>query len=73
MTANIVNLKGVDIKEWLKDDRNVYIGRKSEFGNRFKLKDYDYNRPKVLALYEQFLYSEKELLNRVKNYSKTKS
>ena len=69
MSANIVNLKSVDIKEWLKDDRNVYIGRsadgKGEWGNKYKLKDYEYNRTKVLALYEEDLLSNKELLRRV--------
>ena len=51
-----------------KEDGNIYIGRtvkgNGEWGNPFKLKDYDYNRLKVLALYEEYLLSDKERLVR---------
>ena len=71
MTANIVNLKSVDIKQWTKDDRNIYIGRtvngNGDWGNPYKLKDHDFNRSKVLALYEEYLHSDKELLSKVIN------
>ena len=70
-STNIVNLKSVDIKEWLKDERNVYIGRatdgKGEWGNPFKLKDFNFDRLKVLALYEVYLRTNKDLFERVVN------
>ena len=69
MSINIVNLKSVDIDKWLLDSRNVYIGRnvngKGKWGNQFKLKDYNYNRQKVIALYEAHLHSDKGLLDSV--------
>ena len=70
-SINIVNLKTVNIKEWLKDERNIYIGRtadgKGEWGNPYKLKDFNFDRPKVLALYEAYLRSNQELFESVVN------
>ena len=64
-TINIVNLKFVDIRKWEQDDRNVYIGRGSgergKWGNPYKLENFNFNRPKVLALYEAYIRNNKEL------------
>ena len=66
-SINIVNLKSVDIETWLQDDRNVYIGRGGEWGNPAKLKDHNFDRPKVIALYESHIRSDKELFKKVIN------
>ena len=65
-TANIVNLRTVNIQDWLKDPQNVYVGRKvpgivwgSKYGNPFKLKNY--NRATAVALYKSYILLHKEL------------
>ena len=39
MTANIINLKNINIniKDWIADDKNVYVGRPSKWGNPYKI------------------------------------
>ena len=58
-TANIVNLRTVNIQDWLKDPQNVYVGRGSKYGNPFKLKNY--NRATAVALYKSYILAHKEL------------
>ena len=69
--ANIINLYTVnDIQSWLKEDTNVYIGRKrkylaaSKWGNPFKLRDCN-NRREAVSLYEQYLNGNKKLLKAI--------
>ena len=73
-SINIVNLKYVEnVDEWLRDDNNVYIGRVvtrvaqacCKWGNPFKLRDYGYNRSKVVNLYESYVCHSKELADSV--------
>lgn len=70
--VNIVNLYTVDdIREWLKDPVNVYIGRQtrlisgSKWGNPYRMIDYEDNREEVIDLYEMYLAENPELLNSV--------
>ena len=66
---NIVNLHEVqDIETWLSDENNVYVGRVTDrfttdfkWGNPYRLRDYGYNREKVLQLFEQHILREKDL------------
>ena len=70
--VNIVNLYTVDdIREWLKDPVNVYIGRQtrlisgSKWGNPYRMIDYEDNREVVIDLYEMYLAENPDLLNSV--------
>ena len=63
--ANIVNLNSLDdVEEWLKSTTNVYVGRPSQWGNPFKLKD-GYSRKEAVKLYEQHVLSTKKLADSV--------
>ena len=66
--ANIINLRTVNIKQWLKGPNNVYIGRKredipaSKWGNPHKVRRNCRNsRTKAITLYEQHLRRNKAL------------
>ena len=75
---NIVNLRTVEnVEDWIAKGagNNVYIARetlhhpRSEWCNPFKLKDYGYNRGKVLELFKQYIVRNKKL---VQNLQKLK-
>ena len=62
-TDNIVNLHEIqNIERWLRNENNVYVGRETDkfitdfkWGNPFRLKDYGYDREKVLELFEKYI------------------
>ena len=67
---NLVNLYDVpDLKSWLQDEKNVYIGRqrrdlaRSKWANKFKVQKY--GREKAVSLYERHLRGNKQLLSSV--------
>ena len=71
-TANVINLQTVnDIESWLQKPNNTYIGREtkniagSKWGNPFKLRDYNNCRKTVVSLYEEYVSSNRELLNSI--------
>ena len=64
--ANIINLNKVDIQEWIKDPRNIYVGREhkelpaSIWGNPFLMSD-GFSREEVNEGYKQYLAENEEL------------
>ena len=62
----IVNLRKVDVSEWIKDTQNIYIGRKtqllpaSKWQNPFPIRNN--NREEVVKKFEQYLRNNRELL-----------
>ena len=65
----VVNLSTVNVKEWVKERNNVYIGRakgtllpESKWANPFKIADWG-SRETVVKLYKQYLLEDEELLN----------
>ena len=63
--GNVVNLYNVDdIEAWLSDDKNVYVGRDSKWGNPYPIEVYG-SRGKVLTLFEKYLLGNKELLESI--------
>ena len=78
---NIVNLRTVEnVQDWITNGagNNVYIARetphhpRSEWCNPYKLKDYGYNRGKVLKLFEQYIVRNKKLVQKLKKKLKGK-
>ena len=66
MNINIVNLRNIsDIDAWLRNSNNVYIGRDSEWGNPFRLKNYSFCRQTVVDLYKAHVLSTPELAKKV--------
>ena len=68
---NIVNLNGVNnIHSWLKDERNIYVGRANRFtsdakwGNPFII-GRDGDRKQVVELYEQYILGNDKLLDSI--------
>lgn len=62
-----------DLKEWIKDDNHIYIGRnmvyvkganKSKWYNPFSVNKY--SRDKALQLYENYIRMDKELMSQIK-------
>ena len=68
--VNIINLHSVDIREWLKDPANLYIGREtdqiaaSEWGNPYRINKV-HNRDQVIALYGRYITKNTKLLDSV--------
>ena len=69
-TPNIINLHTVNIRNWLKNPNNVYIGRQtpqlegSKWGNPY-LMSAGYSRPEVIVKYEKYVQEKKELRDSV--------
>ena len=70
MQPNIVNLRNIEnIEEWIQEGagNNVYIARetrhhpRSTWCNPYRLKDYGFNREKVLDLFEKYLVQNEKL------------
>ena len=68
---NIVNLKYEgDIKSWLDNDNNAYVGRSNRFvcnakwGNPYKLSKFN-NRQQVIDLYTKYVLNKKHLAESV--------
>ena len=57
----LVNLYTVNVKSWLENPKNVYIGRPSKWGNPYIITTVQ-SREKVVELYEQYITSNRELL-----------
>jgi hypothetical protein len=70
--TNIVNLTNMDVEEWMKGEKNVYIGRESvgrniqgsKWGNKYTCGTY--GREKAVSLYESDLMKNEELLGCLK-------
>ena len=60
----------MNVQDWLKDPKNIYIGRQtpylegSKWGNPYTMHEYR-SRPKVIKLYENHLQENMELRNSV--------
>ena len=62
MTTNIVNLNRVNnLKQWLRNENNVYVGRPNKWGNPFKLNKHN-SREEVVQLFRQYILRDKKLL-----------
>ena len=63
----VVNLRTVDVREWIKDPLNVYIGRKTEllpaskWANPFPISRKN-SRERVVKKFEQYIRNNKVLL-----------
>ena len=63
----LVNLSKVDVREWCKSPRNVYIGRRTEllegskWANPFRISSSN-SREKVVKLYELYIRNNRVLL-----------
>ena len=63
----LVNLRKVNVQEWVKNPQNIYIGRKTEFleaskwANPFAI-SYTNNRESVVSKFEQYIRNNCELL-----------
>ena len=64
MNPNIINLRTVNIEKWLKGPNNVYVGRKSKWGNPFRLAVYK-SREVVVDLFKKRILKDKRLKNSV--------
>ena len=69
-TPNLINLHTVNIKNWLQEANNVYIGRRTKYtsasvwGNPY-IVNRPYRRKRVIKLYEQRLHRNVKLLKSV--------
>ena len=63
----LVNLSNVDIRKWIQNPKNVYIGRKtyllrgSKWANPFPISDTD-NRERVVNRFELYIRNNRQLL-----------
>ena len=70
MLVNLCGLSKVDIQNWVRDPRNVYIGRKSRYleeskwGNPYRMSDINSReeRERVVQKFEQYLRNNQVLL-----------
>lgn len=76
---NIVNLTNItDIESWLKDDKNIYVGRANniigranniirywKWGNPYKLHEFNNNRQLVVKLYTKYILTNSCLASTV--------
>ena len=69
-TVNIINLHTVNIKKWIKEPNNIYIGRRtkeckpSKWRNPFKITRRK-SRRKVVRLFDKYLQRNKKLANSI--------
>ena len=76
--ARLINVHNVNFKEWVKDEKSVYIGRanaslgldrSSKWANPFHLSDFSNNRKVVLEKYRKYILSEPDLINSINELS----
>ena len=63
--SNIVNLNEVpDIEQWLQDDKNVYVGRPSRWGNPHKFNQNN-SRQEVVDLFREYALENKTIVESI--------
>ena len=64
----LVNLYTVNVQEWIKDPKNIYIGRQKDFlpaskwQNPYPLSRHNNNREEVVRKFEQYIRNNFKLL-----------
>ena len=70
MVVNIINLHTVNVKNWIKEPNNIYIGRRtkgikaSKWKNPFKI-NYCNSRKKAVRLFEKYIKRKRNLVNSI--------